>query len=68
MIPILDKLVRYLYFYIAVCQHDVEDTTNNEVMSLKEAAQPNSPHEVEDKGIVPGDRRGAAGYDSSLFV
>ena len=57
-----------MYFYIAVCQHDVEDTTNNEVMSLKEAAQPNSPHEVEDKGIVPGDRRGAAGYDSSLFV
>lgn len=47
---------------------DLEDTASFEVKSLKQAVSPNDPKSVQDLGIIPGDRRGGAGYDSSLFT
>lgn len=52
----------------SMVKQDIDDEETLEVRSLKEAGAPYRPDTVEDKGILPGDRRGAAGLDSSLFV
>ncbi|XP_060566470.1 general transcription factor 3C polypeptide 1-like [Ruditapes philippinarum] len=46
---------------------DLEDEVTFEVKSLKQASAAYNPETVKDVGVLPGDRRGGAGLDSSLF-
>ncbi|CAG2203327.1 GTF3C1 [Mytilus edulis] len=49
---------------------DKEDKTEaeNVFLSLEQSQSPKSPADIIDDGIIPGDGRGPAGLDSSLYV
>ena len=57
----------FIFFNVLVVLGDIEDEVSYEVKSLKQASAAFVPENVEDLGILPGDRRGGAGLDSSLF-
>ncbi|XP_052781607.1 general transcription factor 3C polypeptide 1-like isoform X3 [Mya arenaria] len=52
----------------SLLQDDLDDTVSYQEISLKDACAPRDPSNLTDTGIIPGDRRAAAGLDSSLFV
>ncbi|KAL3851900.1 hypothetical protein ACJMK2_015596, partial [Sinanodonta woodiana] len=52
---------------ISKSSEEQEDTESHEVVPLEETLLHKTPDTVEDNGILPGDRRGAAGLDSAIF-
>ncbi|KAK3581289.1 hypothetical protein CHS0354_033022 [Potamilus streckersoni] len=52
---------------VSKSSEEQEDTESHEVVPLEQTLLHKTPDTVEDKGILPGDRRGAAGLDSAIF-
>lgn len=55
----------FAYF---ISEHDEASQTYDIFLSLEDALSPRTIDTVIDDGMIPGDRRGAGGLDSSMFV
>jgi len=58
----------WFYVHTSDTQSDLDNTESFEEISLTDACAPHCPENIVDTGRVPGDRRGAGGLDSSLFL